>query len=259
MSNIAVVQPKSVLVDMANRYGMEPKVFADTLRATVVPRDVSNEQFAAFLLVAKEYKLNPLTKEVYAFPTRAGGIQPIVSIDGWANLINSHPAMDGMEFHDHLTEKGEVAAVTCRIFRKDRSRPIEATEYMIECRRNTDTWRQWPRRMLRHKAMIQAARYAFGFAGIIEPDEWERSPESAPAVTVAPPPPPAPVAVIAPPAPAAEPEDMTEVYERYEAALAEALTELDVETVTSEHGLDTDDEVVAAIKAKRLKEIGGRR
>jgi hypothetical protein len=28
--------------------------------------------------------------------------------------------------------------------------------------------------MLRHKAAIQAARYAFGFAGIMEPDEAER-------------------------------------------------------------------------------------
>jgi hypothetical protein len=28
--------------------------------------------------------------------------------------------------------------------------------------------------MLRHKAMIQAARYAFGFAGIYDPDEAER-------------------------------------------------------------------------------------
>jgi hypothetical protein len=32
--------------------------------------------------------------------------------------------------------------------------------------------------MLRHKALIQAARYAFGFSGIVDPDEWERSPES---------------------------------------------------------------------------------
>jgi hypothetical protein len=28
--------------------------------------------------------------------------------------------------------------------------------------------------MLRHKAAIQCARYAFGFAGIMEPDEYER-------------------------------------------------------------------------------------
>ena len=171
-------EPRSVLVSMSNRFGMEPAAFEATLRATVVPKEVSREQFAAFLLVAKEYGLNPLTKEIYAFPTRGGGIQPIVGVDGWANLINSNKACDGFEFVDNMNDKGEIVSITCRIYRKDRSHAVEATEYMAECKRNTDTWKQWPRRMLRHKALIQAARYAFGFSGIIDPDEWERHPEN---------------------------------------------------------------------------------
>ena len=96
------------------------------------------------MLVAKQYDLNPILKEIFAFPTKGGGIQPIVSIDGWANLINSHPAMDGMEFVDELNDKGALVSITCRIYRKDRSHPVAATEYMAECVRNTDTWRQWP-------------------------------------------------------------------------------------------------------------------
>ena len=63
---------------------------------------------------------------------------------------------------------------TCRIYRKDRSHPIVVTEYMDECRRNTQPWKSHPRRMLRHKAMIQAARLAFGFTGIYDEDEAER-------------------------------------------------------------------------------------
>ena len=46
------------------------------------------------------------------------------------------------------------------------------TEYLAECYRNTDPWKM-PHRMLRHKAAIQGIRYAFGFAGIMEPDEAE--------------------------------------------------------------------------------------
>jgi hypothetical protein len=42
------------------------------------------------------------------------------------------------------------------------------------CFRNTDPWKQWPRRMLRHKAAIQCARVAFGISGVMEPDEAER-------------------------------------------------------------------------------------
>jgi phage recombination protein Bet len=170
----AGVPGPSVLAAMADRYSMAPAAFEATLRATVVPKDCTREQFAAFLLVAKQYKLNPLTREIFAFPTRGGGIQPVVSIDGWLNLANSHPQMDGIEFDDQIDGDGEVISVTARIWRKDRAHPIVVTEYMSECARNTEPWKQWPRRMLRHKAAIQAARYAFGFAGFVDPDEAER-------------------------------------------------------------------------------------
>lgn len=174
--NVAVIERSgSVLIDMANRFGMDKAVFYDTIKATCLPANVkvTNEQFAAFLLVARDYKLNPITKEIYAFPDKNGGIQPIVSIDGWLNMINSHPQMDGIEFEEIIND-GKVEAVTCRIHRKDRSKPAVVTEYLAECKRNTQPWTQWPIRMLRHKAAIQCARVAFGFAGIMEPDEFER-------------------------------------------------------------------------------------
>lgn len=174
MSNeVATQQPRSIVQDMADQYGMDKRAFEATLKATVIPANVSNEQFAAFLLVAKEYNLNPLTKEIWAFPARNGGISPIVSIDGWANIINSHPAMDGLEYEDIFTD-GQLSAIKCVIYRKDRSRPIAITEYMNECKGNTDTWRRWPARMLRHKATIQCARMAFGFSGIYDEDEINR-------------------------------------------------------------------------------------
>lgn len=165
---------KSVLASMANRYGMEPKAFEVTVKATLGLDKCNDGQFAAFLCVANEYGLNPLTKEIYAFPTKTGGIQPIVGIDGWLNLANSHPMNDGMEFVDVLDQQGCLAAITCRIHRKDRRHPIEVTEYMGECKGNTIPWKQWPARMLRHKAAIQAIRYAYGFAGIMDSDEYDR-------------------------------------------------------------------------------------
>lgn len=183
MNAVAQHEPLSVVASMASNYGMDRRAFEATLRATVMPKDATNEQAAAFLLVAKQHNLNPFTKEIFAFPSR-GGIQPIVSVDGWMKLINSHPQFDGMDFKDTLDDKGTLISVTCRIHRKDRSHPVEVTEYMCECRRNTDTWNHWPARMLRHKSAIQAARYAFGFAGIMEPDEVERMADAEPAVEV---------------------------------------------------------------------------
>jgi phage recombination protein Bet len=159
---------------MANRYGMEPKAFEVTVKATLGLDKCNDGQFAAFLCVANEYGLNPLTKEIYAFPTKTGGIQPIVSIDGWMNLANSHPMFDGMQFEYFFDSQGCLAAIRCSIHRKDRRHPMSVCEHMSECRGNTQPWKQWPIRMLRHKAAIQCIRYAFGFAGIMDHDEYDR-------------------------------------------------------------------------------------
>jgi phage recombination protein Bet len=174
VAQIETGQELSVIGAMASRFGMDKRAFEATLRSTIMPKDCSNEQVAAFLLVAKQHELNPFTKEIFAFPSR-GGIQPIVSIDGWMKLINSHPMFNGMEFYDHWTDDGsKLFSINCKIFRKDREHAIEVTEYMSECYRDTETWKRWPARMLRHKAAIQCSRYAFGFAGILENDEYER-------------------------------------------------------------------------------------
>lgn len=120
------------------------------------------------MIVSTQYGLNPFTKEIYAFPDKNNGITPVVGVDGWARIINSHPQFDGMEF------AADAESCTCKIYRKDRNHPTIVTEYLEECRRNTQPWNSHPRRMLRHKAMIQAARLAFGFGGIYDEDEAQR-------------------------------------------------------------------------------------
>jgi len=167
---VAITERRSVLRTMSERYGMEPGPFEKTLRATVVPNNCSQEQLAAFLLVANQYGLNPVTREIYAFPARNGGVVPIVSIDGWVNLVNSHGQCDGFEFDMNHDQEGNLISCTCRMYRKDRKHPVTVTEYLSECVRSTEPWKM-KHRMLRHKAMIQAARYAFGFAGIYDEDE----------------------------------------------------------------------------------------
>src|SRR5215469_1494113 len=121
MANVSQIDSpkhKSVVLYMADRFGMEPAAFEATVRATCIKPDknghvASREEFAAFLLVAKNYNLNPLTKEIFAFTDR-GSVIPIVSVDGWANLINSHPSFDGMDFEDDVSGQ-EMEAITCRM------------------------------------------------------------------------------------------------------------------------------------------------
>jgi len=176
MSALTTIQetPRvSLIAAMAGKYNMEPAAFQQTIKSTVMPSGATNEQMAAFLLVANEYDLNPITKEIHAFPAKGGGVTPVVGIDGWINLAQRRPEFDGMEHEWAHDEKGNPISCTCKIYRKDRTRPIVVTEFMDECRRPSEPWRTHPRRMLRHKATIQAIRYAFGFAGIKDEDDAE--------------------------------------------------------------------------------------
>ncbi|HAV2420526.1 phage recombination protein Bet [Escherichia coli] len=166
---------------LAERVGMDsvdPQELITTLRQTAFKGDASDAQFIALLIVANQYGLNPWTKEIYAFPDKQNGIVPVVGVDGWSRIINENQQFDGMDFEQ------DNESCTCRIYRKDRNHPICVTEWMDECRREpfktregreiTGPWQSHPKRMLRHKAMIQCARLAFGFAGIYDKDEAER-------------------------------------------------------------------------------------
>jgi hypothetical protein len=161
----------SLIAKIADRYGVEPERMLGTLKATAfkTSNGVTNEQMMALLIVADQYRLNPFTREIYAYPDK-GGIVAVVGYDGWVRIVNEHPAFDGVgfEFNDGKDE------CTCTIWRKDRSHPIVITEYLGESKRNTEPWNKQPKRMLRNRSLTQCARLAFGFAGIYDPDEAER-------------------------------------------------------------------------------------
>lgn len=176
MNAITPTAKPSVIVSLATRYGIDPKKLEDTLRKTVMPNPHTDEEFAACCIVANEHKLNPLTKEIYFMRTKGGAIQPIVGVDGWIKKCNEHPAFDGIDFVDNI-DNGNLVSITARIYRKDRRNPIVVTEYLAECRRQSDAWKM-AARMLRHRSLIQCARIAFGFAGIMDPDEFDQWQES---------------------------------------------------------------------------------
>lgn len=138
------------------------------LKATAFKGPATDAQLTALMVVANQYGLNPWTKEIYAFPDKNNGIVPVVGVDGWARIINEHPQFDGMDFEQ------DAESCTCKMYRKDRGHPIAITEYRAECSRDMGPWKSHPKRMLRHKAMIQCARLSFGYVGIYDADEAER-------------------------------------------------------------------------------------
>ena len=166
MSNIVLSQV-SKIASAFNMQDVDPAELANTLANTVFKK-ATNDEFLSLLIVANQYKLNPFTKEIYAFPAKGGGITPVVGIDGWARIINDNPLTDGIQFEQ------DEESCTCKIYRKDRSHPTVVTEYLSECLGTSEPWKKYPKRMLRHKALIQCARVAFGFSGIYDEDEARR-------------------------------------------------------------------------------------
>lgn len=167
--------PPSIIRAFAAKRGVDPDKLVKTLKDTAFkqPKEgpqITDEQMMALLLVADRYSLDPFTKEIYAFPAKGGGIVPMISIDGWMRIINSQKEFDGIQFEYDFSE-GKPVSVTCTIHRKDRQHPTIVTEFLAECERKTDPWIKSPARMLRHKAAMQCARYAFGFSGIHDEDE----------------------------------------------------------------------------------------
>lgn len=165
---MSIAQNQAVALAKQFNIQGDPQELVQTLKATAFKGNATDAQFNALMIVSTQYGLNPFTKEIYAFPDKNNGITPVVGVDGWARIINSHPQFDGMEF------TADAESCTCKIYRKDRNHPTTVTEYLEECKRNTQPWNSHPRRMLRHKAMIQAARLAFGFGGIYDEDEAQR-------------------------------------------------------------------------------------
>jgi len=196
---VAPATKPSLVQSFAARLGVEPEKLLATLKATAFKQpngeEITNEQMMALLVVSNEYGLNPFTKEIYAFPDKKNGIVPVVGVDGWNRIANDHPQFDGIEFKwaDEMVAMDGAKAKApawCEVtvYRKDRSKPTVVREYLDEVyrppfigqKREGGTykvdgpWQSHPKRMLRHKTMIQGYRAAFGFGGIFDEDEAQR-------------------------------------------------------------------------------------
>ena len=193
LAEVKTERPVSLIEKIAQRFSMEPEKLLSTLKATafkVKDGEATNEQMAALLIVSDQYGLNPFTKELFAFPDKKNGIVPVVSVDGWARIINDHGALNGIEFRYSEKTVELPGAKPCpewcevSISRKDRDKPIVVREYLDEVYRHpfkgqsgyevVGPWQTHTKRFLRHKTLIQGARIAFGFSGIYDEDEAQR-------------------------------------------------------------------------------------
>jgi hypothetical protein len=126
------------------------------------------------LLAAEVNGLSPTGREIFLVPS-GGVLEPatvVVGVDGWSRIIKTHKQFAGMRFKesDELVD-GVPSWTECTMYRWDRRVPTSVREYLVEVRGLSAGWITHPRRMLRHKAMVQCARLTFGLIGIYDADE----------------------------------------------------------------------------------------
>lgn len=187
----AIAEQRKLIPRIADRYGVDAGKLLTTLRQTVFRQTgdltVTDEEMLGLLVVADQYKLNPFTRELFAFYDPKKGVIPIVSVDGWSRIINTHDDYDGIEFRYSESianpDGGKPCPEWCEavIYHKNRGRPTVVREYLDEVyigkRGNppkNGPWQTHTKRFLRHKTLIQGARVAFGFSGIYDEDEAQR-------------------------------------------------------------------------------------
>lgn len=164
---IVPVETTKTLAEVVGHTGMDHSALI-TLVLRQAGLDLSPEGITDglhFLALCNQYKLNPLTKEIYAF-RQAGKLSPIVGIDGWLALANRHPAFKGHKVEFQHDEKGALVSCTVTIKRADREWDFVHTEWLAEAQRPTGPWKSQPHRMLQNRTEAQAIRRAFGIGGI---------------------------------------------------------------------------------------------
>jgi hypothetical protein len=179
----------SILDRSVARSGLSYDSFVRALIGSALSRLMIWDQadLDKLLLTAEKLNLDPLCGEIYAVDASLAAdaaqnqnkgkkaLVIVVSVDGWSRIINSHKQFDGMKFFESEPGHDELPLYfECTIFRKDRRVATSVREYMYEAHTGAGAWLTHPRRMLRHKAMVQCARICFGLGGVFEPDEAQK-------------------------------------------------------------------------------------
>ena len=160
------------------RSSMSEESFISALTQTALVRleTWSLPDLERLLTTSLRYGLNPTSHEIFMLPNpMAEAPLIVVGVDGWSRILNEHKKFAGMRFREskELVD-GVPAWIECTIYRWDRRVPTTVREYLCEVKGLSQAWITHPRRMLRHKALVQCARISFGMGDIFDPDEAQR-------------------------------------------------------------------------------------
>ncbi|MBO7695026.1 MAG: phage recombination protein Bet [Methanobrevibacter sp.] len=143
-----------------------------------VAKDATPAEFNYFLAYCKHTGLNPLKHEIWFIKTNRG-VQVMTGINGYMAIANSNPQFDGIETEFAKDAQGKLESCTCRVWRKDRSRPHQETVYFNEYNQGSGNWITKPHTMLAKVAKAHALREAFTqeLGGMYIEDEYKPNEE----------------------------------------------------------------------------------
>ncbi|AQX31094.1 recombinase RecT [Bartonella schoenbuchensis] len=152
------------IAKVAQKYNLSEQEFREALFKTCINFNISEEDFEDFIYLADGYGLNPLNKEIYAVPKK-NGIIPVATAAGWIKMIKSSPNLYDIKLQKNTDNEDNLLSVTCAMYLKGIKYPIRISEYLKECKQDTEHWRKYPARMLQNEAIKQCARLALDSVG----------------------------------------------------------------------------------------------
>lgn len=171
MSDNVSAQTTSLVRRFAEKANYDPHKY-NTALTTALGVD-RQETILAALTLCEELELDPLRGDVYVPVVNGKDGKPAISYQGWTKIVTSRPDFNGVstEFSENkvkidglIRPVPEYVQVT--MWRKGIDHPTVIREYIEETFQSKSLpWKKFPRRMLRHKGFIQAARLTFALRG----------------------------------------------------------------------------------------------
>ena len=162
-----------LLAQVAGDYAMTVEDMTRAVKTQCFKGAASDAQLLMLLSFAKQYGLNPLAKECYAFLGTDGRMSIGVQVDGWSAIANRQANYDGQEIEYEYDDKGALVAITSRTYVRGRTHPVVYRAVLREWLRKTDVWTAMPTHQLYVKARNEGIRFAFGVPAY-DPDDIER-------------------------------------------------------------------------------------
>lgn len=130
----------------------------------------SDNEFAVLLELARRYRLDPFSRQIWAVKYGNEDAKIFCGRDGYLAIAHRSPFFDGMESGTLKDDSGELIG-WCRVHRSDMKIPFYVQVYASEYTTKKSLWLSKPRTMIQKVAEAQCLRRAFDMSGFYDPVE----------------------------------------------------------------------------------------